>query len=909
MIVRRSFPLLAFLLVAFPTSGWGQEKPPEKAADKPAEVKKEEPKRDPKSLEYEKAVKDLKKVDGALTFYQRKKEILLELPESKVGQLLYVQATLGSGASGGVQAGDPVNNIDAFRLDRTEEQINFVRPNTRFRWEASNPLAVSSQRSLPEATLASFRIEQTDPEKKLILVNVTNLFFGDVFRLNEMISAGMGAPYMLDSNRSAPETVSSFPENAVVRMALSYNAARGGAPSALAELLGLLGGGNFLEDSRNMPLKVVYNLWFPKKSDYTPRSSDPRIGYFTSDYYSVDRFMDRDRTVRFINRWNLKKKDPTAALSEPVKPIVWTLDPSIPEKYRGAVKRGVLYWTKAFEAAGYKNAIQVQDAPKDDKSYDHADGRYNVIRWTMTPDQAYAVALFRTDPFTGEMLNAAVTFDANMPQFAQFENSDFVIPGATATARAGKAFLRGGVPAGKSDQALFSPKESTPDADALLHKFGWNRTECSHASEFAQDAAYNWFGLEALPAASNREEYLQRFVSDVVSHEVGHCLGLRHNFVASTYLTTSQMADDALTSKVGYSASVMDYNPVNTAAILKGRGNFYMPTIGPYDMWAIKYGYAPIKASDWIDEKYELNRIASQAGKPGLAFNTDENADGFNPYVVRFDGGQDPIAFSEQNLKVARRVLQYAITQLPKPGESFELRTNLIQRSLMRTFREGRLSARFLGGIVTRRLNAGDSAKPILEPVDAATQRKALRLITEYCFSEKAFSLPVPVKLNLGLDPAQEGTADWTAPLREQISSMQQLMAALMLSADRLDQIAENAYKLEGKPGQVYTLAEHYRGIVGSAFSEVGANRSIPALRRDLQRAVLEGLLTQAGARTGQINGDARSIAGLQVRDLLTRVRAQAAKPAKLDESTRLHLRGMSEEMTRFLGRQVQSTR
>lgn len=905
MISRQSLRLLA-LLGAFSllASVPAQEKPadPPKPAATGQEEKKEEPKRDPKSLEYEKAIKDLVKVEGHLTFYRRKKEILWEVPEGRLGQLLLAQATFSSGGGGGnLQAGDPLDYpIDVFRLERQEESLHLVRPNTRFRWDPKNPLSLPSQRSFPEAYLATFRIEQTDPEKKLLLVNVTNFFNGDVFRVGEAVNNGMRGQWMLDSNRSGPEKILSFPKNAIVRMHLNYNSARGMQASSLNDLIAaLLGDSNQLEDRRNLPLRVTYNLWFRESSDYVPRQSDPRVGYFTSDFYSVDRFDERERTVRFINRWNLKKKDPSAALSEPVKPIVWTIDPSIPPVYRPSVREGILRWNKAFETLGFKDAIRVQDAPNDPE-YDHADGRYNVIRWTMTRDEAYAVAQARNDPLTGEILNAGVTMDANIPNFAFDEQADFAMPGKNAVERFQQALTRNSEARSTGEEILFGDARRSV-LDPLLGSVGVKRHDCRHAHGLAREAAFAWTALEAVGLGKTaREQYVHQFIADIVSHEIGHTLGLRHNFVASAWQSPAQMGESGTAARP-YSASVMDYNPVNTMAVLKGKGGFYMTDLGPYDHWAIRYGYEPTPAKSPEDEKWALSRIAGQADRPGHAYNTDEDADAYDPTVVRFDGSSDPLAYSEANLLVGRRVLKFALEQLPKLGDSWDRRTNLILSSTNRIFREGRLSARFIGGLVKRRLKAGDSRKPILSPVPAADQRRALKLIVENCLRAEAFRLPVEARLNLGYDPESTRGADFRAPLRDQLAMQQQMLVGMLMSADRLDNIAENVFRLEGSGQPVYTLSEHYAGVVGATFSELRAGTAIPTLRRDLQRTVLQALVTQSTARTGMINNDAKAIAGLHLRELGHLVRGRLGKAKGLDADTVAHLRSMQTEIEEAL--------
>jgi len=869
---------------------------------------KEEPKPDPKSVLYKDAVKDLKRVDGPIPVFVRKKDVLAEISEDQLGKIMLCETNLATGISQlPFQAGDPVGDksVEAYRLEKHDDEVWLVRPHISFRWDKDDPLAIASERSLPEAVLAGYHIEQTDPEKKLYLVNMTGFFDGEVDQLNELVNQGAGGQYILDREKSGVDSAKGFPNNTVVRMSLHYWSPRGAQPNPLLELLGLAGESQ-LEDSRSVPLTVTYNLWMRKDDGYVPRVADPRIGYFTEDFYSLARFLDDDRTQRYIDRWNLVKKDPNAALSEPVKPIVWTLDPSIPKQYRGAIRDGLLRWNKAFEALGFKNAVQVQDVPAGDKDYDHADGRYNVVRWAMTPSAGYAVSNLRTDPFTGEMLNASITIDANMAYYIVQEHQKISTPEASALTREMNVFTRDPKRDMPVDTYLWNYDQEMlrRRADKIAGKYGLNRIECDYEEGLADDAAFAYTAALASGMRVSKEDYVKSYLSAVVCHECGHCLGLRHNFIASTYLSTSQLANDAYTSQHGSSGSVMDYNPVNVQAVLRGFGNFYTPSIGPYDIWAIQYGYTSFPGTkEPDDETSKLMQIASHSGDPGHAYMTDENADDWDPYVVKFDYAKDPITYGAKEMEAAHRALHYALANLPLRGESYAKRTEVLLRAIGGIFREGRFAARFVGGVSSDRSFKGDDgARPTLEPVDSSVQRSAVQLITHNCLAADALQLPESAMLNLSQDMNQDRTADWNAPMRELISMQQTMLYAMLMSADTTDRIAENSFKLEGQKG-AYSLSEHYGTIVGAVFSELGKDKSISALRRDLQRFAVAGLITQAGSAQGQLNTDTRMIANDTLKRLRARYGEQIAHPAGLDDMTKLYLRDTEDMIDRFLNR------
>jgi hypothetical protein len=285
---------------------------------------------------------------------------------------------------------------------------------------------------------------------------------------------------------------------------------------------------------------------------------------------------------------------------------------------------------------------------------------------------------------------------------------------------------------------------------------------------------------------------------------------------------------------------------------------------------------------------------------------TDENADGWNPYAVRFDNAKDPLAYSEKNLEAAKKLRKYAIDFLPKPGDSYDERTKLILTSINRTFREGRMSGRFVGGIAGFRSYKGDAVeRPTLAPVDPALQRQAMSLIVNNCFAPDAFNLPESVLSTLSFDPTNAEMADWNAPVRELISSQQMLMYATLMNAGTTDRIAENAYKWRNRK-DAYTMDQHFALMMGAVFKEIGTDTTISPLRRDLQRFAVTALMTQAGAAPGQISDDARTVASDSLKRLAVRY-DHASKVPGLEGMTRVYLRDTADTIDRFLNRSISS--
>ena len=257
-------------------------------------------------------------------------------------------------------------------------------------------------------------------------------------------------------------------------------------------------------------------------SGFTPRLSDDRVGYFTTIYQDYTDAMRETPYVRFINRWNLKKKNPHQILSEPVEPIVFWLENTIPHEYRQAVTDGILAWNIAFEKIGFKNAIIAKQMP-DDADWNPGDVRYNTIRWIIQPGGGYAVGPSRANPFTGEIYDADIRISADFVRAFYNEYNEFVNPVTTTP-----------------DPLLIWQEE-----DSINYS-----THCNYGRALNEKMILSWHSLNTLNAINNNktslEEYVYNGLVDLVLHEVGHTLGLRHNFKASSIFSVDELSNSLL---------------------------------------------------------------------------------------------------------------------------------------------------------------------------------------------------------------------------------------------------------------------------------------------------------------------------------------------------------------------------
>ncbi len=843
-----------------------QPTPPEKP-EKPAksdQSEKSDQKKKEKTLD--EVVKEFEKLEGLFTLYRKKEAgkdtLYMAVREDQLNKLYFLQATVSEGVpTFFLAAGTPINDL-VFKFVRRDEQLLLVVPNLRFRADLSKPIARSVQRSFADAYLEAFKIEAKDKEGKTFLIDVSNFFRSDVIQIQQLVSAAAGGSYTIDREKTAYLAVKAFPNNIFVQTAYHFAGGpqRGGG---LAGLIAGLTGGAELADPRSLPITVNYNLWeLPTNNGYRPRLFDPRVGYFYTEY--LDFTTDQpEQERRYILRWHLEKADPNAPLSPPKEPIVFWLDNAIPVEYRDAIREGILEWNKAFEKIGIKDAIVVKQMP-DDADWDHADMRYNVIRWVSSPNNGYAVALFRANPITGQILNASITVDGNMARITRLIYQRSIDP--LAVFRSAEAWEKGQIP--------FDPRVCT----------------LAEGSMFRAWTGYLMMELLAPRRNATRtteDQFVKDYLRSVVMHEMGHILGLRHNFAASRLHSLDELANGEQVRKQGTVASVMEYDPFNIMALHAPNTVYWNPTIGPYDYWVIEYGYKEFGVSTPDAEKPYLNEIARRNTEPGLAFETDEYADRFDPYVTRFDLGRDPMAYWELSLKDTDDLLRALPSRFPRPNESYYEFTRAFFSTLANYSTAAVQLTRFIGGLQIRRNFRGDpKAQPPLQPLDGATQRRALSLLVKYIFSEGAFNLPRNYFDKLAPNPARGGgPIPPDAPVRDFISNIQRATLSRLFAPDTLRRIVNNEFK-QSNSKDTFTLAEMFRTLQDAIWSEASAGKSVSALRRLLQRAHLQQM-TDLLVKSSPAPDDAKMLARYHLRRLHTQLKQ--ALPKVQDDYTRAH--------------------
>jgi len=598
-----------------------------------------------------------------------------------------------------------------FKAQKSFDKLELARTNNSFWYDPQNPVSKSKDADKPEAVFLSEKIVAEDSSGYLITAD--GLFISEKLDPVKPVTPPgfFTAPTFnlgsLNTSKSKYHAVKSFPTNTDVVVDLAYD-----NPSAF------VAGGADITDARYVRVRMQHSFMELPRNDFQPRRDDQRVGYFTqyvTDQTSISPVPYKDN----INRWNLVKKDPSAAMSEPVEPIVFWVENTTPHQYRQTIVESGLKWNAAFEKAGFRNAVQMKIMP-DDATWDPSDIRYNVIRWVSSANPPYgAIGPSFVNPKTGQILGADITVEwysgSATPIFDELTD-------------------------GKT-----TPAEG-------LHFPGMDKAHlatCIMASELKAQFITGMTTLETTGADEKEiSEMHKQFLTYLIMHEMGHTLGLNHNMKSSQMWSPAEINNKELTRKYGLTGSVMDYPAINIALDRSKQGDYYTTLAGPYDVWAIEYGYTPFSSAE---EAAGLKNILSRSNDPKLAFGNDGDdmrspGKAMDPRVNVNDLTSDAIGYAEDRFKLVNGLMSKIVAKYSKPGQSYaELRSRY---GTLQGQRFGMISAvsRYIGGVyVDRSFPEQKSSNKPFTPVALSTQKKAMEVLTKYVFAPNAFDADVQV--------------------------------------------------------------------------------------------------------------------------------------------------------------------
>lgn len=835
-------------------------------------------------------IKDAKRIDGLFTLWQKDDKVWLELKPSDLDTPFFMSPKVKTGIGEGSFYGGLMGEEVVIEFRRIHNNLQMLAKNTEFVAQPNTATGRAVDAAFSPSLIASTSVlSQPHPERKSILVEANALFVNDMLGTGTQLQRRYHQGYSLDTRNSAITAVRATPDLVVLEVMSHF--ATGSIQSPVAGM-GSAGPSvpRSLADPRSMFMTFHYSLAKLPEQPMKPRKADARVGYFTSAIMDFSDDLARTPRQRFVNRWRLEKQDPTAALSEPVKPITFWLDKTIPEKYRAPITAGVLEWNKAFEKIGFKNAVRVEVQPED-AEWDTLDFGRASIRWMTNSGTSFgAIGPTHVDPRTGEILDADIGVESLSSRNLRALRSQVL----TAKAR------------GESNEA---------DHDhAATGLRGRSIAFCEFADQAAEQLSYAMDVLEARgdidPSSPEAEKFVYDYLKDVTMHEVGHTLGLRHNFRSSRIYNDKQLSDPAFTAEHGITGSVMEYAAVNLAA--PGTPKYKQPTpfnttLGPYDYWAIEYAYKPIDAGK---EDAELSKIAARSAEPQLAYGTDEdNFLGVDPESLQFDLGSDVIAFARKRLAIARDVLVRQEHRQLAADQDYSVLRRSVSFALRDMFRAANALTRQIGGVRTLRDHSGSGRDP-LAPVPGNDQRAALDILATGFLSADSFKLSATLQRKLTVDYQErtdavfqgESAASTDFSLASQVIELQRGVINQLLS----DSVASRLLDSEQKsPKDSMHLMELYGRLDKSVWSELVTGADIPELRRELQREHVNRVANMLLRPSSLSRADARSLVRSQAQSLLVRINS-ASKRNGLGPEARAHLQDSADTLSQALAAKLQ---
>ena len=823
-------------------------------------------------------IKDAKQQDGLFPIWRKDEKVWIEIPKAMIGKpFMFTVNIANSVGERGLYASQMGQDWMAeFRV--VGKQVQLMALNTKFRAVADQGSKVAIDQAFSPSLLGAGAVASAEhPERKSILIDASFLF-SDIPGYSTRLEYAYRLPFALDRANSSFERVRAEPKLSTLTARMHFATPRIPAPPMTPSPMPMPTPPQATPDPRSLFVDYVYSFLALPEQPMAPRLADPRLGHFMESFTDLGGDMKANPRVHYVQRWRLEKKDPAAALSEPVTPVTFWMDKNIPVKYRAAVEAGILEWNKAFEKIGFKNALVAKQQP-DDANWDNMDAGHASIRWFVGADVGFAIGPSHTDPRTGEIIDA----DIGM--------SDVF-------ARGSRRFIAEDV--GMSAEQRLAKL-------SLGWKDGQGVAQCNYAQEAAAEMHFAMDILEArgdlAPDSPEAEAFVFSVIRDTVAHEVGHTLGFKHNFKASTTITQAQLKDKAFTEANSISGSVMDYNAYNLPLKGEAKTSINPTTLGAYDYWAVEYAYKPIPADQ---EKAELARIAGKSTDPKLAYADDADAGGFGPYdgldplANRFDLGDDPLAYYKKRLKLSQELWARVQERKPQLGDD-PLRQ---RRQLLAGFRQLNTAAdlvgKYVGGMHALRDLPGTTGRPSFRPVEPAKQREALQFIASGLFSADSFRFKPELLSSLTLD-YNEWERGTPLSIPAVVGSIQRVALDRMLSTGTASRMLDLPSYIapEQRKGMI-SLNEVYATLQGAIWSELKSGSEIDRLRRNLQREHMKRLQTLLTKGSPTLPADAQSLLRYNATQLQSDLRAAVAKGGQSVE-TRAHLAESLSTLTEAL--------
>ena len=659
------------------------------------------------AVSYASVVEKSEHFEGFFDVYRDKEsgETYLAIKPGQIDQeFIYNSVVVDGVVEGGAFRGAFADN-KIISIRRHFKRIEFVNDNTAFYFDPNTALSRAADANISDAILAVQEIVAEDEGSGTILIKADDIF------LKESLQQIKGAPNpdpaaekafelgALSETKNKIYEVRSYPENTNVFVDYVYE-----NPAPVIQ------GQGDVTDSRFVSVRLQHSFVKVPDNDYEPRIDDPRVGYFMQ--YITDQTSYSPTPYRdLITRWDLRKVDPDAELSEPVKPIVWWIENTTPVELRDTIKEAALAWNQSFEKAGFKNAVQVQVQP-DDADWDAGDIRYNVLRWTSSPQPPFGgYGPSFTNPRTGEIIGADI-----MLEFVYLTN------------RVRLEDILDSIAGGGASRTI-----------------GDNSMYCSQGHNLQLSSMFGVQALKLMGASSGRQaQLLDESVRYLILHEIGHTLGLNHNMKASQAFTIDELSNEDFVAENGLAGSIMDYTPVHLASPGREQTGFYDVKPGPYDDWAIEFGYSP--ALDGPDGNANRVALLNRSTESQLVFGNDADdmrapGAGIDPRVNISDMSADAITYATDRLSLVDDIMGDLSSSIGTEGESYQELFNAYLVMANEFASAANTISRYVGGVHVNRAMVGQPGATIpFEPVALRDQERAMEALRQKVFAPDAFA-------------------------------------------------------------------------------------------------------------------------------------------------------------------------
>ena len=641
--------------------------------------------------------KDCELYEGLFNIYQNKKtgKSYIEIDTSHLDNEFIYFSYFENGVTDAFAVKGRYRGSKIIKISKFYNKIDITVSNTSYYFDEESPLSKASKANINTPVIISEEIIAKNDDKTRFLINADNIFLSESLQQVKYSYPGGYKGFRL-GNLSKSKTrynkIRNYPENTDVVVNYFYESKY---PSKR--------GSGAITDSRNVSVMVQHSLVRMPDSNYSPRKDDSRIGFFTTQsnhMTTLDQVNYRD----FINRWRLEKKNPTEAISEPVKPIVYWIENTTPLEFRQIIKEGVERWNLAFEKAGFKNAVQVKIQP-DTADWDAGDIRYNVLRWTSSPNPPWGgYGPSFVNPKTGEILGADI-----MLEWTYITNRIF------------------------SDELFNERSHAGHNCDA------------AHFQQVEKSLGINYIKNMNL-SEELEDELVKQSLYRLVLHEVGHTLGLSHNFKGSTLLTNDELNNKEIVAERGVCSSVMEYPAINITRNPEDQGLFFDVKPGVYDMWAIEFGYS--QYDNFEAEEEGISAILSRSTEKDLAFANDamdmrSTGKGSDPNAMIYDLSSDQLDHSLDKIEMIYKILDDLKEKYTKENDTYEELYRTYRTLVFSYYQALNIVTRQIGGVMVdlAHTDQNSSVKPFVS-VDKKTQKRAMDILAKYGFSNKMLLQP-----------------------------------------------------------------------------------------------------------------------------------------------------------------------